>query len=109
MINDVAFVAPTIGWSIADGTISGTQAIDSRYGGLLFYAYGTAGLNMSGRNNKWTGSIYVPNGNAQLSGGAGKVLVGFVEGKTIQVSGAGITWIGTGPGIGGSGGVSLTE
>ena len=32
-----------------------------------------------------------------------------LEGKTIQVSGAGITWIGTGPGIGGSGGVSLTE
>jgi Flp pilus assembly protein TadG len=108
-INNVAFVAPTIFWPSRDGRITASQQIYAQYGGLLFYAYGAGGVNMSGAGNSWSGGIFAPNGDAHLNGKDGSVLVGYVEADTISIPGSNITWIGTGPSIGGSGGVSLTE
>ena len=108
-INNVALVAETITWSTRFGRITANQAIYPQYGGLLFYAYGAGGLNMSGSDNSWSGGIFVPNGNAHLNGGNGTVLTGYIEAKTIDIPGSNITWIGTGPSIGGTGGVGLSE
>jgi Flp pilus assembly protein TadG len=109
VINNVAFVAPSIFWSSRDGRITANQSIYPQYGGLLFYAYGAGGMNMSGAGNSWSGGIFVPNAVAHLNGGNGTVLTGYVEANTIEIPGSNITWIGTGPSVGGSGGVSLTE
>lgn len=108
-INNVAMVAPLIFWSSKDGRITANQAIYPQYGGLLFYAYGAGGLNMSGSGNSWSGGIFVPNSNAHLNGGNGTVLTGYIEADTIDIPGSNITWIGTGPSIGGTGGVGLSE
>jgi len=64
---------------------------------------------MSGSDNSWSGGIFVPNGSAHLNGGNGTVLTGYVEAQTIDIPGSNIQWIGTGPAIGGSGGVGLSE
>jgi len=108
-INNVALVSQTIMWSSKDGRITANNAIYPQYGGLLFYAYGAGGLNMSGSGNSWSGGIFVPNSNAHLNGGSGAVLIGYIEADKIDIPGSNITWIGTGPSIGGSGGVGLSE
>jgi len=108
-INNVALVGQTITWSTRFGRITANQSIYPQYGGLLFYAYGDGGINMSGSDNSWSGGIFVPNGSAHLNGGNGTVLTGYVEAQTIDIPGSNIQWIGTGPAIGGSGGVGLSE
>jgi hypothetical protein len=110
-INNVSLVAPTIMWSSANGRITANQSIYPQYGGLLFYAYGDrkGGLNMSGAGDSWSGGIFVPLDEAHLNGANGAVLTGFIEANTVQIPGSNITWIGTGPAIGGSGGVGLSE
>jgi Flp pilus assembly protein TadG len=109
IINNVALISPGIFWSGKDGRITASNAILPQYGGLLFYAYGAGGLNMNGGGNSWSGGIFVPYSNAHLNGGNGAVLIGYIEADTIDIPGSNITWIGTGPAIGGSGGVGLSE
>jgi Flp pilus assembly protein TadG len=110
-INNVAFAAPKISWTSKDGRITAYDGIYPQYGGLLFYAYGSGSnaLDMSGRNNSWSGGIFVPNSDAHLNGGDGTVLTGYIEAQKIEIPGSNITWIGTGPSIGGTGGVGLSE
>jgi hypothetical protein len=114
--NNVGFIAPEVTWSSGTGRLTGyidlTKPVETYavYGGLLFDAYGTKGLGMSGSSNSWTGAIFAPTGNAQVSGGGSTVpcgstgvsaaSCGFIEGETVQISGSGGTWQGLGPSVG---------
>jgi hypothetical protein len=115
-LNSAGFIAPSITWSSGNNVASGYTG-DNRlapYGGLFLDAYSnTGGLNWSGTGDSWSGAIFAPNDNAQVSGGgvtgvcAGfgngtATNCGFIEGSTIQVSGSGGVWQGLGPGQGGT-------
>jgi Flp pilus assembly protein TadG len=111
-LTNVGFVAPNVTWSSGNGDLTGYTGILPQYGGLLFYAYGSgSAFDESGSGNSLTGAIFAPFGNAQVSGGSGTVITGFIAGDTVQLSGGGGTWKGLGPGIGGgtATGVALTE
>jgi hypothetical protein len=109
-LSNVGFVAPAVSWSSGTGALTGYTALYPEYGGLLFYAYGSGGLGMSGSNNGLSGAIFVPNGNAQVSGGSsvatcgagGATTCGFIEALTVQMSGGNGNWHGLGPDFGGT-------
>jgi Putative Flp pilus-assembly TadE/G-like len=112
-LTNAGFIAPAIGWSSGTNSIKGYTGLYSSYGGLLFDAYSdTGGLNMSGSKNSWTGGIFVPNDNAQVSGGGaatpcagtGDVVsgCGWIEARTIQLSGSDGSFRGLGPTVGGT-------
>lgn len=98
---NVGYIAPTITLSGGNGTYSGNTSLLSKYGGLLFYAYGDK-INASGSGNTLTGAMFAPFGNAQVSGASTSSVTGFIEGDTVQLSGGGGTWHGLGPGYGGT-------
>jgi hypothetical protein len=114
---NVGYVAPSIGWSSGTDRLTGYTGASgtdpnmyAQYGGLLFFAYGSSGINASGSGNSFTGAVFAPLGNVQLSGGSslaycGGVLTnacGFFEGLTVQLSGSDGNWTGLGPPIGGT-------
>jgi Flp pilus assembly protein TadG len=116
---NVGLVTPQLSWSSGPDTFTGWDGVFPQYGGLLFYVYGCAPpaalcpgnnkITISATTNTWTGGIFVPYAAASLPGGAGKVLTGYIQAQRVVLPGGGANWIGLGPAIGGSGGVSLTE
>jgi Flp pilus assembly protein TadG len=120
--NNVGYIAPTITWTSSNNRLTGFTSLYAQYGGLLFDAYlgpaFAAALVMSGASNSWTGGVFTPAGNAQVSGGGAAstcagggtaAACGFIEGDSVLLTGANGIWRGLGPGIGSTGGVSLTE
>jgi hypothetical protein len=117
-ITNVGYIAPAIQWSSGTNVLKGYTGLYSQYGGLIFDAYGSGGLNQSGSSNAFTGAIFAPFGNAQISGGGQQAACGstgtnaaacgFIEGATVQLSGSGGSWQGLGPIVGGTTTVSTT-
>jgi hypothetical protein len=119
---NVGFIAPTISWTSGNNSLTGYTGLYAQYGGLLFDAYAgpafTTVMRFSGTNNSWTGGVFTPAGNAQVSGGGAAstcagggtaAACGFIEGESVLLTGGNGIWRGLGPAIGNTGGVSLTE
>jgi hypothetical protein len=119
---NVGFIAPTITWTSSNNNLKGYTGVYGQYGGLLFDAYSgpafTTVLRMSGNSLSWTGGVFTPLGDAQVSGGGAAstcagggtaAACGFIEGDSVLFTGGNGIWRGLGPAIGNSGGVSLTE
>jgi hypothetical protein len=108
-LTNAGFVAPDISWSSKNDELTGYTGLFYQYGGILFDAY-AGDLNFSGSGDSWTGAIFVPLGNGQVSGGgvkgncAGELAdsCGFVEAQTVQLSGSGGVWHGLGPSLDGA-------
>ena len=54
----MGYIAPAITWSSGNNQLIGYNNLYTEYGGLLFDAYGSSGLNQSGSSNGFTGAIY---------------------------------------------------
>jgi len=79
------------------------------YQDLLVYNIGTSNFQWSGAGANTSGTIYVPQADAQVSGSSGVAYNLFIEAYTVSISGQGWTLNGNGPSASGSQGTQLIE
>ena len=79
------------------------------YQDLLVYNSGTSNFQWSGAGANTSGTIYVPQADAQVSGASGVAYNLFIEAYTVHISGSGWTLNGNGPVASGSTGTQLIE
>ena len=91
---NVTFIAQRI-----DVSGSGNN-LTARQNGVLFYSTDTTNSNsavtLSGSSGTWTGMVYAPGGQAQVSGSGNLTLNGSIVAGRVKMSGTGFNLVGNG-------------
>ncbi len=85
------FIAPQV-------SITGSsENFQPYYQDLLIDNYGATNISLSGSNQSFTGTVFVPNATLTMSGSNNGLYNMFLEGLNVSISGSGWLLTGTGP------------